>query len=68
MAIEPYTMTIKDAAQYFGYKPQTLYAMVSAGVLIFGTHYLKVGKKVLILTEAFKKWMHEKSGIAYGEA
>lgn len=59
-------MTVKDAAKHFGYHPQTLYAMMSTGELQFGRHYLKVGGKVLIKVEEFKRYMHEKAGIAYG--
>jgi excisionase family DNA binding protein len=65
-AVEPYTMPIKNAAPYFGYHPGSLYAMVASGKLIYGQHYLKVGKKVLIKTKAFKEYMHEKCGVAYG--
>jgi excisionase family DNA binding protein len=64
--MEPYTMPIKTAAPHFGYHPQTLYAMVASGELLFGTHYLKVGGKVLIKVRAFKEYMHEKCGVAYG--
>ncbi len=64
--LEPYSMAIKDAAPYFGYHEKSLYAMVSDGELILGTHYLKVGKKVLIKTEAFKQWLLVRSGVVYG--
>jgi hypothetical protein len=67
LGITPYTMQIKHAAVFFGYHPKTLYDKVSSGELILGKHYLKVDKKVLIITEAFKKWMFEKSGVSYGE-
>lgn len=66
MTLTPYTLQIKDAAIYFGYHPQTLYGMVSRGELIFGTHFIKVGGKVLIKTRAFKQWMHEQAGVEYG--
>jgi len=64
--LTPYTMTIKTAAPYFGYHPKSMYDMVSDGKLIYGTHYLKVGKKVLIKVTAFKAWMHEQTGVVYG--
>jgi excisionase family DNA binding protein len=64
--LEPYTMEIKNAAPYFGFHEKTIYAMVEKGELIFGTHFLKVGKKVLIKTKAFKQFLHDKSGVTYG--
>lgn len=64
--LEPYTMTIKDAAPYFGYSAQSFYDMIYRGELIFGTHFLKAGKKVLIIVKEFKIFLHEKSGVAYG--
>lgn len=64
--LAPYTMQVKHAARHFGFGRQSLYNMVSTGKLVFGTHYLKVGNKVLIMVLPFKKWMHERSGLAYG--
>lgn len=64
--LEPYSMTIKDAAPYFGYKPQTIYNLIWSGELVFGTHFLKAGKKVLIIVKAFKIYLHEKAGLTYG--
>jgi len=66
LGITPYTLQIKHAAPFFGYHPKTLYAKISSGELVLGLHYLRVGGKVLIITEAFKKWMFEQSGVAYG--
>jgi hypothetical protein len=66
LGLTPYTLQIKHAAPFFGYHPKTLYDKVSSGDLVLGVHYLKVGGKVLIITEAFKKWMFEQSGVIYG--
>ena len=65
--IEPYTMTIKDAAPYFGYSAQGLYDLIYKGELIFGTHFLKAGKKILIIVTQFKIFLHDKSGVSYGD-
>jgi len=64
--LEPYSMTIKDAAPFFGYKPQGMYNLIWKGELIYGTHFLKAGNKVLIIVKAFKIYLHEKSGVSYG--
>lgn len=61
--LEPFSLSVGDAAKYFGFNKNTIYNMISNGTLILGTHYLKVGRKVVILTAAFKKWMFEQSGI-----
>jgi hypothetical protein len=66
LGIVPYTLQVKHAATYFGYHAQTLYAKMASGELVLGTHFLRVDGKVLIITEAFKKWMFEKSGVFYG--
>lgn len=63
--VEPYSMSVADAAQYFGLAKQTFYNNISTGELCPGEHYLKFGCKVLILTEGIKKWIHEKSGLIY---
>ena len=42
---EPYSLTVKGAAEHFGFHPKTIYAMISAGHLRRGYHYLKVSEK-----------------------
>jgi excisionase family DNA binding protein len=59
---EPFSLTVKEAAGYFGFSPQTLYDWISRGKLHRGTHYLKVGKKVVIIRENFIEWMLEEDG------
>jgi len=59
---EPFSLTIKDAGQYFGFAPQTLYDWISIGKLHRGVHYLKIGKKVVILREQFIEFMRCEDG------
>ena len=60
---EPYTLSIKGAAAYFGFAPQTLYDWISRGKLHRGEHYLKIGeKKVLIVREAFITFLEKEDG------
>jgi len=67
MSIEPYTMSVRNAAQYFGIAAGTLYNKISSNDLQYGHHYLKVGSKVLIVVPQFKKWLYEQAGLIYGE-
>jgi hypothetical protein len=53
---------VKDAATYFGFAPQTLYDWISCGKLLRGTHYLKIGTKVVILHDAFIEFLHKEDG------
>jgi hypothetical protein len=62
---ERYSMSVKDGARYFGIAEGTFYNNISNGELCPGEHYLKFGKKVLLLTEGIKAWIHEKSGMVY---
>jgi len=63
---EPFTLTYKDASVYFGFAEETLRHMVSNGELLRGKHYLKVGRKVLILRQGFIEWLLEKDGVNTG--
>ena len=58
----PYSLTIKDAAEHFGFATQTLYDWISRGKLQRGIHYLKIGKKVVILRDAFIDFMRREDG------
>ena len=62
---EPYSFTIKDAALYFGFAPRTFYDWINTGRLHRGIHYLKVGRKVVILREPFIEFMRKEDGF-YG--
>ena len=55
----PYSLTVRGAAEHFGFAPQSLYDMISGGKLIQGYHYLKIGKKVLIIRERFIEWLYQ---------
>ena len=59
---EPFSLTVKEAARYFGFAPQTLYDWISRGKLHRGNHYLKIGKKVVIIRENFIEWMVKEDG------
>ena len=56
------TLTVKDASNCFGFAPITLYQWMNNGRLIRGRHWLKVGRKVLILKDEFFQWMKEQDG------
>ena len=58
----PYSLSIQDAARHFGFKPQTLYDWISTGKLLRGIHYLKVGKKVVIVRHQFIRYMEDLDG------
>jgi excisionase family DNA binding protein len=59
---EPYSLTVKDAAKYFGLAAQTFYNWINIGKLHRGIHYLKIGKKVVIVREKFIEWMEAQDG------
>ena len=59
---EPFSLTVNEAALYFGFAPQTLYDWISRGKLHRGEHYLKIGKKVVIVRESFINWMRKQDG------
>ncbi len=58
----PYSLTVNEAAAHFGFAAQTLYDWISRGKLHRGKHYLKIGKKVVIIREAFISWMRGEDG------
>ena len=57
-----YTLTIKQASICFGFAPATLYQWISNGRLIRGLHWLKVGRKDLIVRDEFIQWMKDQDG------
>ncbi len=59
---EPFSLTVKQAAIYFGFSAQTLYDLISRGKLNRGVHYLKIGKKVVIIREGFINWLRKQDG------
>lgn len=64
--VSPYSLTVKEAAGHFGFHRQTLYDMIHQGRLLRGVHYLKIGKKIVIIRSAFIEWMVEQDGMMYG--
>jgi excisionase family DNA binding protein len=65
MNLEPYSLSVADASQYFGVSKQTFYQSICNNELQMGFHYLKFGKKVLLKPKAIKQWIHERSGVIY---
>jgi len=63
----PFTMSIKQASHYFGFRAQEFYKLMYSNRLVYGTHYLKIGKSIKIKVESFKEWMYQQSGLNYGE-
>jgi hypothetical protein len=60
--IEPFSLIVNEAAHHFGFSLQTLYDWISRGKLHRGKHYLKIGKKVVIIRENFIKFMVNEDG------
>ena len=58
----PYSLTVKDAALHFGVAPQTFYNLINSGRLHRGIHYLKIGRKLVIVRDQFIRWMMEQDG------
>ncbi len=65
LTFEPFSLSIKQAASYFGLAEDTFYHWISEGRLHRGHHYIKVGRKNLIVREAFIKWLREQDGSIY---
>jgi excisionase family DNA binding protein len=65
LTFEPYTLSIKDASAYFGISEDTLYHLVSNGAICRGLHYLKFGRKTLIVREEFIRWLEEQDGSTF---
>jgi len=58
----PYSLSIDGAAIHFGLAKQTLYKWISIGKLHRGYHYLKIGRKPVIIREAFMELMRQEDG------
>lgn len=59
MSLQPYSLNIHDASAYFGLATGTLYNWINLGKLQAGTHYLKAGRKPLIIVGAFIKLLED---------
>lgn len=59
--VPPYSLSVRAAADHFGFSRHTLYRWISDGKLIQNRHYLKVGKKTVIVRHAFIEYMQEVS-------
>jgi len=58
----PYSLSVEGASEYFGLAKQTLYKWISIGKLHRGYHYLKVGRKPVIIRDAFIELMRQEDG------
>ena len=58
----PYSLDIAGASAYFGVAKQTLYKWICIGKLHRGHHYLKIGRKPVIIREAFIDFMKREDG------
>lgn len=58
----PYSLSIKGAAEHFGFAAATLYNWISQGRLHRGIHYLNIGRKPLIIREAFIEFLKKEDG------
>lgn len=58
----PYSLSPNQMEFHFGFKAKSIYDLMHAGRLHRGYHYLKVGKKVVIICDKFIEWMEENDG------
>lgn len=58
----PYSLSVQDAARHFGFAPKTLYNWIDQGRLARGHEYLKIGRKPVIIREAFIEWLKREDG------
>ena len=58
----PYSFSITGASVHFGIAKHTFYNWINEGRLHRGHHYLKVGRKVLIVREAFIEFLQDEDG------
>ena len=58
----PYSLSFKDAATHFGFSTRTFYRLIEHGCLIRGNHYLKIGRRNVIVRQNFINWMKESDG------
>ena len=55
----PYSLSVKAAEEYFELQPRSIYEMIRTGKIRLNYHYLKIGRKVLILREPFIEFLNE---------
>jgi hypothetical protein len=58
----PYSLSPNQMEFYFGFKAKSVYDLIHTGRIHRGYHYLKVGKKVVIICDKFVEWMEENDG------
>jgi len=58
----PFCVSPNQMESYFGFKPKAIYDLIYAGKLQRGYHYLKIGKKLVIVCDKFIEWMEACDG------
>ena len=62
LEITPYSLSINEASRHFGLATKTFYNWITIGKLHRGIHYLKIGKKVVIVRDKFIEWIETQDG------
>ena len=58
----PFSISPNQMESYFGFKPKAIYDLIYTGKLQRGYHYLKIGKKLVIVCDKFIEWMEACDG------
>ena len=58
----PYSLSIAGASAHFGLAAKTLYNWINEGRLHRGIHYLKIGRKPVIIRDAFINFLRQEDG------
>lgn len=58
----PFSVSPNQMESYFGFKPKAIYDLIYTGKLQRGYHYLKIGKKLVIVCDKFIEWMEACDG------
>ena len=60
--LPPFSFTVKGAAAHFGLTESSIRSLID-GKICRGTHYLKMGRRILIIRQQFIKYLIETDGI-----
>lgn len=66
IGLEPKYLSIEAASQCFAIAEKTIRNRICTRELIYGKHYLKFGRKVLIIPIEFNKYILMKAGLLDG--
>jgi hypothetical protein len=58
----PFCVSPNQMESYFGFKPKAIYDLIYTGKLQRGYHYLKIGKKLVIVCDKFIEWLEACDG------